>query len=316
MLAAGRVEAQHLFWDTRGFADATCVYGEITVLATHHPIYYCGANWHPGEPAGGYCGIQHNRPDERRTIFSVWDTSPTLHPQVTRADPATIHNRFGGEGEGGHTHMLWDWQVGATFSFFVQKRPGTAPGTTDAHYFVYDRTAKAWRHGATITSPDGDAKAAASVTTIGGGGLVSFLENFGGRGREIPKLALYRLWLGTRPDDLKCLTRARGDGTWGRLDDAYFLAEGSEAALDVLFGELKAKHGEPVFGRKGERLDPISDRPPSARLVEQLSATPLSPAAVRRVEEPVADADTPLPDGWPPATPPGTIEANHGGPGR
>ena len=93
-------QAQHLWWDLQGQNEATCLYGEITVLATHPAIYYCGANWHPGEPAGGYCGIQHNGEKERRTIFSIWDTSPELHPKVTAADPKTIFNRFGGEGTG------------------------------------------------------------------------------------------------------------------------------------------------------------------------------------------------------------------------
>ena len=89
--------AQHLWWNLEGQRDATCLYGEITVLATAPGIYYCGANWHPGEPAGGYCGIQHNGIRERRTIFSIWDTSPQLHPTTTEADPRTIFNRFGGE---------------------------------------------------------------------------------------------------------------------------------------------------------------------------------------------------------------------------
>ena len=35
LLAAGRVEAQHLWWDTERLDHATCLYGEITVLATH-----------------------------------------------------------------------------------------------------------------------------------------------------------------------------------------------------------------------------------------------------------------------------------------
>ena len=54
--------AQHLFWDLNGQQDATCLYGTITVLATTNHIYYCGANWHPGEAAGGYCGIQDIAP--------------------------------------------------------------------------------------------------------------------------------------------------------------------------------------------------------------------------------------------------------------
>ena len=133
--APGRAGAQHLWWDLKGLNDATCLYGEVTVLATYPEIYYCGANWHPGDPAGGYCGIQHNGPQERRTIFSIWDTSPELHPKVTEADPDTICNRFGGEGEGGHTHMIWPWKTNETFQFFVRKQPGSETNTTDARYY-------------------------------------------------------------------------------------------------------------------------------------------------------------------------------------
>lgn len=273
-LASGRAEAQHLWWDTQKLDDATCLYGEITVLATHHAIYFCGANWHPGEPAGGYCGIQHNSPKERRTIFSIWDTSPELHPKTTEADPKTIFNRFGGEGEGAHTHMLWDWQVGESFQFFVRKQPGTTPGTTQARYFIYDPALKVWRHSATIDCPNGDKKSEKSVATIGGGGLGSFLENFAGKEQDVPKLALYRLWLGSSPDELKCLTQAQGDGTWGQLHDAYFLAEGSEQNMKRMFASVQKQYGDPVFGTKGKKLDPITDKPLAPKVVEALKSLP------------------------------------------
>jgi hypothetical protein len=274
-LSAGRVEAQHLWWpESPTRKDATCVYGEITVLLTHPGIYYCGANWHPGAPAGGYCGIQHNGPAERRAIFSIWDTSAKLHPTVTRADPKTIFNRFGGEGEGAHTHMLWDWKEGDTFQFLVRKQPGGAPGTTEARYYVYDRGSDKWRHSATITSPNGDKKSEGSVATIGGGGLGSFLENFAGKDKEVPKVALYRLWLGTDTDKMKCLTRASGDGTWGQLHGAYFLAEGEPKRLEAAFGQLKDKYGDPVFGRAGTNLTPIPDTPLSDELKKQLKDLP------------------------------------------
>src|SRR5262245_55373952 len=70
LLSVGRShgQASHLWWDLGDQRQATCLYGEITVLATYPCMYYCGANWHPGEPAGGYCGIQHNSFTERRTI--------------------------------------------------------------------------------------------------------------------------------------------------------------------------------------------------------------------------------------------------------
>jgi hypothetical protein len=264
------VQAQHLWWDLRGQKDATCLYGEITVLATHPAIYYCGANWHPGEPAGGYCGIQHNSEKERRTIFSIWDTSPDLHPKVAAADANTVYDRFGGEGTGAHTHMLWPWKIGDTFQFFVQKVPGKTPDTTDTRYYIYDRTQKTWLHSATITNPNGGK---ASVATIGGG-MNSFLENFAGRDRAVPKLALYRLWLGPSVDAMKCLTKARGDGTWGELHDAYFLAEGDSAALNAVFAQLKEKYGQPVMGEKGKDLEPISDNALDDKLIETLKKLP------------------------------------------
>jgi Domain of unknown function (DUF3472) len=257
LLVCASASAQHLWWNLRGQRDATCLYGEITVLATHPAIYYCGANWHPGEPAGGYCGIQDNSSQERRTIFSIWDTSPQLHPKVTEADPDTIFGRFGGEGEGGHTHMIWAWKTNETFQFFVRKQPGSDTNTTDARYYIFDRTVGKWRHSATINCPNGGKR---SVETIGGG-VNSFLENFLGRDRELPKLALYRLWLGPSVDEMKCLTVAHGDGTWGELHGAYFLAEGDTAALNAVFASAEKGYGKPVFGGKGKNLDPIPDEP-------------------------------------------------------
>jgi len=269
LLLCAIAQAQHLWWNLEGQKDATCLYGEITVLATAPHIYYCGANWHPGEPAGGYCGIQHNSETERRTIFSIWDTSPQLHPKVTAADPRTVYNRFGGEGTGAHTHMLWPWKVGETFQFFVQKQPGKG-GTTDTRYYVNDRIEKRWLHSATITNPSGGK---ASVATFGGG-LNSFLENFAGKDRAVPKLALYRLWLGSSVDTMKCLTGAGGDGTWGELHDEYFLAEGDPAALNDLLAELKKEYGSPVMGKKGRSLAPIPNLPLPEKLIAALKKLP------------------------------------------
>ncbi len=112
------------------------------------------------------------------------------------------------------------------------------------------------------------------MATIGGG-LNSFLENFAGKDRHVPKLALYRLWLGPSVETMKCLTKAGGDGTWGQLHDAYFLAEGDRAALNGVFAELKKKiraagHG----GRRGEQLEPISDIPLDEKLIAALKKLP------------------------------------------
>jgi hypothetical protein len=270
LLLCANAQAQHLWWNLEKQNETTCVYGEITVLASHPAIYYCGANWHPGEAAGGYCGIQHNTPTERRTIFSVWDTSPALHPKVTAADPHTVFNRFGNEGSGSHTHMLWDWKEGVTFQFFVQKRPAQNPVETDARYYIYNPNRKNWLHVATITSPQGGKK---SVGTIGGG-LNSFLENFSGKDRDVPKIALYRLWLGPGVEKMKCLTRAMGDGVWGQFRNSYFLAEGDPQKLNAIFSKLEKEYGKPIFGGKGKKLDPLSDTSLPEAVIDALKHLP------------------------------------------
>ncbi len=277
-LFATAAPAQHLWWNLEGQEDGKCLYGEITVMATHTTIYYCGSNWHPGEPAGGYCGIQHNGPQERRTIFSIWDTSPEMHPKITAADPKTVFGRFGGEGEGGHTHMLWPWKVGETFQFFVRKQRGLKPDSTACLYYIYDREAKSWRHSATITSPNGGKKCVATL----GGGMNSFLENFSGKDREVPKLALYRLWLGTSVEQMKCLSRAHGDGKWGELHGAYFLAEGDDAKLAAVFAQHEPKYGKPEFGGKGKELPPIPSETLATGLIKALGKLPEAKAVFNR----------------------------------
>jgi hypothetical protein len=269
-LLGGTAHAQHLWWNLEKQQESTCLYGEITVLATNPGIYYCGANWHPGEAAGGYCGIQDNSPTERRTIFSIWDTSPILHPKVTAADPKTVFSRFGNEGSGSHTHLLWNWKVGETFQFFVQKQPAHVTDNIDASYYFFDSKPKKWLHIATITSPRSGKK---SVGTIGGG-LNSFLENFTGKERETPKIARYRLWLGPNVEKMRCLTRAKGDGTWGVLDDAYFLAEGDSQKLNATFSKLEKQYGKPLFSEKGKELNPLSNKPLPDDVIEGLKHLP------------------------------------------
>ncbi len=270
LLLAANAPAQHLWWNLEKAKDATCLYGEITVLATHTTIYYCGANWHPGEAAGGYCGIQHNSQTERRTIFSIWDTSPTLHPKVTEADPQTNAGRFGGEGEGGHTHMIWNWHEGETFQFFVSKQPGAEPDTTEARYYVYDRPTRKWLHSATISCPNGGKKC---VTTLGGS-MNSFLENFSGQNKSEPKLALYRLWLGQSVTSMTFLTHASGDGTWGELHGSYFLAEGDKDKLGAVFSKLEKDYGKPVFGGPDKKLEAIPDQRVPAEVETALKDLP------------------------------------------
>ncbi len=114
--------AQHLWWKMpAGVKYATCVYGQIKVLATHSNIYYCGCNWNPGEPAGGYTGIQDKGNGIHNMIFSIWDTSPTLHPSVSYAGNGVNAGRFGGEGTGAHTDAVIGWKTGKFYEFLPKK---------------------------------------------------------------------------------------------------------------------------------------------------------------------------------------------------
>ena len=274
LLCGISARAQHLWWNLDGQENGTCLYGRITVLATHTSTYYCGANWHPGEPAGGYCGIQDNDANERRTIFSIWDTSPQLHPKITEAGPKTIYGRFGGEGEGGHTHMIWNWKTNETFQFFVRKQRGLDTNTVDTSYYIYDPAGKKWLHIATIRNPDGGYPEVATL----GGGVNSFLENFSGEDRAAPRLAFYRLWLGTNVENMKCLTHAEGDGTWGELHDSYFLAAGGTNELGTVFSNLESQYGSPVYGEPGRAIDPITDQMLPPDLIEELKHLPRAAA--------------------------------------
>jgi len=273
--AAGYAGAQHLFWmPPAPDAKYTCLYGEIEVLATGPTIYYCGCNWWPGNPAGGYCGIQDAGGGRRLMIFSVWDTSPTLHPIVTQADPRTKYNRFGGEGEGAHTHMDYDWQLGRTFRYYVRKEPDRTGANTLTRMYFYDDEAHKWVHEATIASPnDGHA----SVPTFGGM-LNAFLENWSGQSRAIPKLALYRLWVGTSPKNLTNVTDARGDGTWGVLNDTFFLAEGDASALADIIREKRKDGLRFIQGEGAHTVLHVTPRRVSPRVVRELEHLPEAPS--------------------------------------
>ncbi len=265
------LSAQHLWWDSQGREDHTCLYGEITVLETMTFTYFCGANWHPGEAAGGYCGIQNtDTPDLRLNICSVWDTAEGLIPQITYTMPnIKVAQRFGGEGEGAQTLHDWPWKVGETFRFYARKRPGTAPDTTDLDYFAYHPTEQRWIHMSTITSPNGGYGSVQTLTN-----LASFLENYMGLDRDAPRLVLYRLWSGTSVDNLSCITRASGDGIWGRLGNAYFLADGKKPKLNSAFRRWQKIYGKPVMGpgTRKKPVGPIPDQPIPAQTLTELRA--------------------------------------------
>jgi len=240
---------QHLFWRPASKDKKfTLVYGEIEVKTTSKFIYYCGCNWWPGNPAGGYTGIQEQDNGRHNMIFSIWDTSPTLHPETVEKDSRTVASRFGGEGTGAHTHLDYDWKVGKVYRYFATKQPDADGHNILTKLYFYDDGLRRWVHEATISNPD---DGHVSVSTFGGS-LNAFLENFLGKDKEKPKVATYRLWLGTTPNDLQCVTRGAGDGKWGVLGDAFYLAEGNDSDVEAVL-QTSVKKGQSVVHGGADR---------------------------------------------------------------
>ena len=233
--------AQHLWWKPAS-SGYTCLYGEVQVLATGPTIYYCGCNWWPGAPAGGYTGIQDQGTGTHNMIFSIWDTDKDLHPETVAKDSLTFANRFGGEGTGGHTHLNYDWQVGKTYRYFATKKQDATGANTLCTVFFYDEGHHRWVNEATISSPN---NGNISVKTFGGG-LNAFLENWSGQHREVPKAALYRLWLGKTPSDLEEVISGKGDGKWGATDTSFYLAEGDDEKLTPYLNRTQKGGSEPI----------------------------------------------------------------------
>jgi len=258
-----RAATEALDWKTGG-QNATCLYGQITVLTTLQGMYYCGAQF-----GQGYTGIQHLNHDLHTALFSIWDTSATSPATITETDPKARPGRFGGEGTGAHVNLDGSWQAGQTYKFFLQKLPGRQPDTTDTRFYVLDGSGGGWRQVATINAPNGPKHEGETFHT----GVISWIENIGGKADAAqPKIVLYDLWLGANIHELKRLTRSggrSGSGRWGQLHGQYFLAEGSPANLDAAFAKLKRDYGEPVFGVDGKELPPLPDQPLPDPLVEK-----------------------------------------------
>ena len=58
------------------------------------------------------------------------------------------------------------------------------------------------------------------------------------------------------------------------MHGAYFLAEGSKDALERTFAGLEQGYGKPVYGVKGQRMEPIPDVPVPAAVVSALAKLP------------------------------------------
>lgn len=272
LAAPNAAQAQQLWWYAEDPGqpqeNRTLLYGELEVLASGPGIYFCGVNW-----SGGYCGIQEHAEKKRNAIFSEWDTSPTLHPSVVRADGRAVCMRFGDEGAGERTHLDYPWREARPFRFAIAKQPDASGENTLITFYFFDASLDKWVLQASLSTPNGGKD---SVRYFNRTNLASFLENFAHHQLEIPKLCLYRLWAGSAPENLVFLRKAKGDGPWGVLNDSFYLAQGKDqAALDALVARQPKSRDSRIGLIKGAKAPlTVPDRKLPPEIVAALKALP------------------------------------------
>jgi hypothetical protein len=166
-------DPKNFYWSRRGPSvhlgykappDTEWFYNEVTVPSGEDII---GAYFMSNGFNVGYFGIQVNSATERRVLFSVWDPTEGKTTLVRKGANVTVKN-FGGEGTGGQSYLVYNWQAGTTYKFLTQGKPDGAGNTLYSSWF-YTPESGNWNFIATWKRPNTN-----SYLT----GLYSFLENF------------------------------------------------------------------------------------------------------------------------------------------
>jgi hypothetical protein len=173
--------------------------------------YSCSIQFSLGR-SGGYCGLQYeNLTDSLRpfnNIFSIWDYPNKVQIIHSYKDPETYVDGFGGEGTGLHSHNDFGWKPDQWYTNVV-RRWYAGGDKTYAAYFIYDHTAKRWRHYVTLAVPQENAFLKASIS--------SFLENFADEAKRTRTAYYKSYWaLDTTGKWMKptALKASAGPGNW------------------------------------------------------------------------------------------------------
>ncbi len=210
----------HLRYPLADSIKAIGFYNEVTVPAGYDPVhsYYMATGF-----SRGYFGIQVNSEQERRVIFSVWDTGNEAIDRNKVADSnrvkllakgdGVVANDFGNEGTGGHSHWVYNWKAGETYRFLVTALPDSASQTTIYTGYFFVPELQRWKLIAAFRAPrDGN--------TLNK--LYSFNENFWGDNGHLQRRALFgNQWV----------QQQRG-GRWVPLTDAIFTTDATGKAGD------------------------------------------------------------------------------------
>ncbi len=166
-------------------------YNEVTTRRDPVVTYYCAIGW-----SRGYMGYQVNGPNERRIIFSVWDAGNEKNDQnaVAQKDraewlasgPGVVTDRFGNEGTGGHSHLVYPWKNNQTYRFLVTSQTDGPDHLVYAGYFFFPEK-NAWGLIGKIRTPAKTPGSSASEAALHG--LYSFDEDFSGAAGDKLRLA-------------------------------------------------------------------------------------------------------------------------------
>lgn len=224
----------HLGWQVPDSArdEVEWFYCEVTPRDDPLWTYYMATGWRRG-----YFGMQVNSATERRLIFSVWDAGDEAvdrskvaaedRVELVAKGDGVVASGFGNEGTGGHSHLVFPWQLGDTFRFAVH-------AVTDGEHTTYS--------GWFWFAERGEWGLIASFRTPRDGrflhGLYSFNENFAGDNGDLRRVCEFgNAWVRTTSGEWHPLRSARfthdGHGARERLDRSagitgsrFYLAHG------------------------------------------------------------------------------------------
>ena len=196
----------HLRYKVPNKKDLQWAYSEVTVPEHQDPI---GSFFMANGFGEGYFGFQVNRPTERRVLFSIWSPFRTDNPNdippdqriVTLASGSDVHvGKFGNEGSGGQSYLIYPWQSGKTYRFLTEIKPDSEGNTVYTSWFG-DKQKSEWHLIASFRRPK---------TSTYLRGFHSFLESFSPGYGHIGRRASYgNVWVADTDSQWHKCTEAR-----------------------------------------------------------------------------------------------------------
>lgn len=234
----------HLLYPIANDKHVEAFYCEVTAIEDPPMTFYMACGWHRG-----YLGMQVNSPQERRIIFSVWDSGNEAVDRTKVADDDRVKllakgdgvhaGDFGNEGTGGHSHLKYLWKTGTVQRFLVTAKPVDGSQAIFSGYWFHPEQQR-WMLISSWRAP----KEQGWLRH-----LHSFSENFGGsNGHLLRKARFGNQWARTAEGDWIELTQASFShdptGNADRLDRWMGVEEGQFFLSHGGFVDGFTKYGE------------------------------------------------------------------------